>query len=100
MRRNKEAWERKPLLRAVYGRFYERMRENLATVLGAVVELGSGIGAIKSFIPECVTTDIFPNPWIDLRENAYALSFGAGAVSNLTTGSGSACLCDARNALS
>jgi SAM-dependent methyltransferase len=83
MRRNKEAWERKPLLRVVYGQFYQRIRENLAPVAGLIVELGSGIGGVKAFIPECVTTDIFPNPWIDLRENAYSLSFGIGTVANL-----------------
>jgi SAM-dependent methyltransferase len=83
MRFNKEAWRRRPLLRAVYGRFYEMIRENLATVPGLIVELGSGIGAIKQFIPQCVTTDIFANPWIDRRENAYTLSFPDGSVSNL-----------------
>ena len=83
MRFNKKAWERKPLLRAVYGRFYELIRENLAVVPGSTIELGSGIGAIKRYIPECLTTDIFANPWIDRRENAYALNFSSGAVSNL-----------------
>jgi hypothetical protein len=62
MRFNKEAWRGRPLLRAVYGRFYEMIREALATVPGLIVELGSGIGAIKQFIPQCVTTDIFANP--------------------------------------
>jgi SAM-dependent methyltransferase len=83
MRANKEAWQRRPLLRAVYGRFYEMIRENLANVPGLTVELGSGIGAIKEFIPQCVTTDIFRNPWIDRYENAYALSFRDGNLSNL-----------------
>ena len=62
MRFNKEAWRRRPLLRAVYGRFYEMIRENLATVPDLIVELGSGISAIKQFIPQGVTTDIFANP--------------------------------------
>jgi len=83
MRRNKEAWERKPLLRVVYGQFYARIRENLARVPGSIVGLGSGIGAAKAFIPECITTDIFRNPWIDRRENAYSLSYRTGTVSNL-----------------
>ena len=33
------------------------------------------MGSIKEIIPECVTTDIFPNPWLDRQENAYRLSF-------------------------
>jgi SAM-dependent methyltransferase len=83
MRWNKESWRRKPLLRAIYGRFYELVRRNLAPVPGSIVELGSGIGAIKEYIPNCITTDIFANPWIDRIENAYALKFDVGTVSNL-----------------
>jgi SAM-dependent methyltransferase len=30
-----------------------------------------------------VTTDLFPNPWLDRRENAYRLSFADGSVSHL-----------------
>ncbi|RPH59180.1 MAG: class I SAM-dependent methyltransferase [Chloroflexi bacterium] len=48
-----------------------------------VVDLGSGIGNIKDVIPDCLRTDLFPNPWIDQVENAYALSFADGTVSDL-----------------
>jgi SAM-dependent methyltransferase len=41
------------------------------------------MGSIKEVIPECVTTDLFPNPWLDRQENAYSLSFLDGSVSNL-----------------
>ena len=82
--RNREAWARKPFLRAVYGNFYRLIVAQLdRTLPGRIVELGSGIGAIKDFIPECVTTDLFSNPWIDRQENGYRLSFGDGAVSHL-----------------
>ena len=83
MHLNKEAWDRKPLLKAVYGHLYLLIGQQLSRVDGSTVELGSGIGAIKNYIPWCVTTDIFPNPWIDRRENAYALDFRDGTVSNL-----------------
>jgi hypothetical protein len=83
LRSNREAWLRRRLLRVVYARFYELIRENLAPISGPVVELGSGIGAIKEFIPECVTTDIFYNPWLDRRENAYCLNFANESVANL-----------------
>jgi SAM-dependent methyltransferase len=83
MRANREAWARKPLLQAIYGEFYRLIRNSLARTSGPVAELGSGIGAVKAFIPECITTDIFPNPWIDQCENAYALSFHEESLSNL-----------------
>jgi SAM-dependent methyltransferase len=83
MRRNRGVWARKPLLKAIYSHYYELIRQNVTPVPGTIVELGSGSGSIKELIPECITTDIFPNPWIDRRENAYALSFPDASVSNL-----------------
>ena len=83
MRSNFEAWRRSGLLRALYSRFYQLIKANLAPIPGPIVELGSGIGAVKEFIPECITTDIFPNPWLDRRENAYALNFPDESVSSL-----------------
>jgi SAM-dependent methyltransferase len=83
MRSNQEAWHRRPLLREVYGRFYGIIREALSPLQGPIVELGYGIGAVKEFIPSCVTTDIFLNPWLDRKEDAYALTFADSSVSNL-----------------
>ncbi len=81
---NRLAWERKPQLRAVYRGFHELIASRLdRSVPGKIVELGSGMGSIKEAIPDCITTDLFPNPWLDRQENAYRLSFADGAVSNL-----------------
>jgi SAM-dependent methyltransferase len=41
------------------------------------------MGNIKEHIPDCITTDVFPNPWLDRVENAYALTFNDETVSNL-----------------
>jgi SAM-dependent methyltransferase len=81
---NREAWQRKPQLRAVYRGFHELIASRLdRSVPGLICELGSGMGSIKEVIPDCVTTDLFPNPWLDRQENAYRLSFADGSVSNL-----------------
>jgi SAM-dependent methyltransferase len=80
---NRQAWERKPALRAAYREFHARLAESLAPRDGLTVELGSGNGAIKETLPDCITTDIFPNPWLDRVENAYELSFGEATVANL-----------------
>jgi SAM-dependent methyltransferase len=47
------------------------------------VELGSGVTDITEVIPDCKRTDIFPNPWVDQLENAYALSFSDDSLSGL-----------------
>ncbi|MGA2017027.1 MAG: methyltransferase domain-containing protein [Opitutaceae bacterium] len=81
---NRLAWQRKPQLRAVYRGFHELIASRLdRSVKGQIVELGSGMGSIKEVIPDCVTTDLFPNPWLDRRENAYRLTSADGGVSNL-----------------
>ncbi len=81
---NRELWKKKPLLRRVYRQFYREIARRLNPNLpGLIVELGSGMGNIKEQCPQCITSDIFPNPWLDRVENAYRLSFGDGEVSHL-----------------
>lgn len=81
---NLEKWKTKPLLQIIYDDFYKLLVENINKQLeGKIVELGSGIGNLKKNIDNCITTDLFPNPWIDQTENAYCLSFDDQSVSNL-----------------
>jgi len=82
--RNRRVWENKPLLRQVYADFYGRILAQVDTRLpGRVVELGSGIGSLKTHLPPALCTDLFPNPWLDLACDAYALPFAPGSVSHL-----------------
>lgn len=84
IQRNQLAWQRKPMLREIYHGFYRQIAARIdPQVLGPVVELGSGMGRIKDVIPGCITTDLFPNPWLDRRENCYQLNFADASVSHL-----------------
>jgi len=81
---NRRHWERKPLLRKVYSQFGREIARRVdRAVPGLVVELGSGMGHIKEHLPECITTDVFPNEWLDRVEDAYGLTFETGAVGHL-----------------
>lgn len=81
---NRQAWQRKPVLQRAYRDFHRRIAAHVdGSIDGKIVELGSGIGNIRDVIPNCLRTDLFPNPWIDQVENAYDLTFGDGAVSHL-----------------
>jgi SAM-dependent methyltransferase len=81
---NREHWRRKPLLRRVYAQFYRDIAARIKfDDQGLIVELGSGMGNLREHIPNCITTDVVPNPWLDRQENAYALTFGDQTVSNL-----------------
>jgi SAM-dependent methyltransferase len=83
IRQNQEAWQKKTVLQEAYAVLYSLICPQLSSVEGSTVELGSGIGALKEFLPNCITTDIFPNPWLDRTENAYRLSFANASISNL-----------------
>ncbi len=79
----KEFWERKPLLRISYRKFFHEISSRLREGSGLTLELGSGIGALKEVIPDCITTDVFENPLVDRVEDAYALRVSEGSVTNL-----------------
>jgi SAM-dependent methyltransferase len=82
--RNKHAWESKRLLRTIYISFYNQITMLIDPVLkGKIVELGSGVGNLKSAIPYAICTDLFPNPWLDTVCSAYAMPFDSGSVSHL-----------------
>jgi SAM-dependent methyltransferase len=73
MLQNRSSWERKAVLQRVYGTFYEE----IATYLLDPEE------SSKKFIPNCMTTDLFPNPWLDRVEDAYELKFRDSSIRNL-----------------
>jgi SAM-dependent methyltransferase len=82
--KNRIAWEKKPHLRKIYAGFYERIIALIdPSVPGPVVEIGSGIGNLKSFFPGAISTDLFPNPGIDMVFDGYEMPFENGAVSHL-----------------
>jgi SAM-dependent methyltransferase len=81
---NAEQWRRKPLLQKIYRDFYAEIAGELRQDLpGETVEIGSGIGNLKTVVPQALATDLFPNPWLDRIENAYALSFENESLANL-----------------
>ncbi len=81
---NLKAWNSKPLLHRIYREFYKTIaREVLPAEAGITVDVGSGFGNVTEVLPHCLRTDIFPYPWLDRVENAYALSFDNSTVANI-----------------
>jgi len=84
IQRNLQVWQNKPLLRRLYAGFYERIVALLdANVPGRIVEIGSGVGNLKSCLPSAISTDLFPNPWLDVVCDGYELPFVSGSLSHL-----------------
>jgi SAM-dependent methyltransferase len=72
------------LLKKIYSDFYRLIAANILPDKNYLtVELGSGLGNIKEYIPNCLRTDLFPNPGIDQIESAYRLSFKNNSAANL-----------------
>lgn len=78
---HKNVWRKKPLLREIYFDWYRMIKKDL--VPGNTVELGSGTGNFKEFMPEVTTTDIDPQPWLDKVFDAHTMPFKSGSISNL-----------------
>ena len=84
IQKNLGTWQRKPLLREIYREFYERILELMDRGLpGRVVEIGSGIGNLKSHLPGAISTDLFHNPWLDVVCDGYELPFVSKSLSHL-----------------
>ena len=81
---HRRAWERNPALRALYAEWYGRVAAELPpAALGPRVELGSGPGFARRFIPDLQLTDLVRAPWHDREASAEALPFGDAALGAL-----------------
>ncbi|MBI2376304.1 MAG: class I SAM-dependent methyltransferase [Deltaproteobacteria bacterium] len=82
LREHREAWGRKPALRAAYRELFRRIRAE-CTPRDPIVELGCGPGFFKELHPDVVATDVFANPYADQQVDAGAMPFSDGSIGNL-----------------
>lgn len=75
------AWERNPALRALYAYWYGEIEQALGDRLeGEVLEIGSGPGFSRQFLPGLQTSDTVKAPWHDYQLDATRRwPFGAGS---------------------
>ncbi len=76
-------WEQSAALRWVYGRIFRAVERR--RVAGPSLEVGSGIGVSKDFLPGIVTSDIVATPYADRVVSAYAIpdAEGGGGWANI-----------------
>lgn len=77
----REVWNRKPVLREVYGDIYKRMGAQCAP--GSILEIGGGSGNFKAFAPRTISSDIVSAPWLDVVCDAQQLPFAAASLDNI-----------------
>ena len=73
----------KSFLRQIYQEWYCMIAASLPAGDGAVVELGSGAGFLRDFVPDLITTELFPCGNVDLVLDGTALPFAAASVRGL-----------------
>ena len=76
----KEIISRKPFLRKLYRRWYSIITECLPAGDEPVLELGTGAGFLKEYIPGLITSDIMPVRGCDLACNALQLPFADNSL--------------------
>jgi SAM-dependent methyltransferase len=81
LRRYRTVWNRKPLLRAIYEDFYDRISGFCRP--GPTIEIGGGIGNLKSRVANVLSTDIQFAPWLDCIADAHQLPFADNTVANI-----------------
>jgi SAM-dependent methyltransferase len=74
-------WDRKPVLRAIYNDFYDRIAS--ACVAGPTIEIGGGVGNLKRRLGGVIATDIQFAPWLDAVADAQHLPFAPGSAANI-----------------
>jgi len=78
---HRRAWDENAALREQYADWYGRVRALLPpSTRGPFVELGSGPGFARSFIPDLLLTDVVRAPWHDAQMGAEQLPFADGTV--------------------
>jgi SAM-dependent methyltransferase len=81
---HRRTWNANPALRMSYAGWYHRLRQAMpAQALGPWIELGSGPGFARDFIPELLLTDVVQAPWHDRSMSADVLAFEDGSVGAL-----------------
>jgi SAM-dependent methyltransferase len=84
---HRQAWRANPALRRLYEQWYGMIRAHLpaaGSALGPFVEIGSGPGFARDFLPELRLSDIVRAPWHDHQiDAATALPFPDASVGAL-----------------
>jgi SAM-dependent methyltransferase len=74
-------WDQKPVLRLVYGDFYDRIAA--ACRSGTIIEIGGGGGNLKRRLADVIATDIQFATWLDCVADAQRLPFATESATNI-----------------
>jgi SAM-dependent methyltransferase len=74
---------RKPFLRKVYAEWYQQVASALPVGQGPVLELGTGAGFLREFVPGLITSDVFFEKSHRLVADAVRLPLADGSLAGI-----------------
>jgi SAM-dependent methyltransferase len=74
----------KAFLRRIYDEWYTAITRSLPACEGPVLELGSGAGFLSEYIPDLVTSEVFPVSGVAVVLDAHAIPFDQGSLRAIT----------------
>lgn len=78
---HQKIWQKKPVLKAIYQDFYDRILHHATP--GTTLEIGGGTGNLKEYLLDVISTDIISTPWLDCVCDAQGLPFKTNSISNI-----------------
>lgn len=78
----REVWGKKPQIRLVYERWVNKLRPFIPRQ-GTLLEVGSGSGLLRDFIPEVILSEIVDLPWIDRVVDCMQIPFADGELTGV-----------------
>lgn len=80
LKRHREVWARKHILREIYQEWYQRILEQFPQPSGRILEVGGGSGNLKEYCPTVVSSDVVFCDWLDVILDAERLPVGEGIL--------------------
>lgn len=81
---HRDILEKRPILRHIYRKWYSMIKREMTRLPnGAVIEIGTGCGILKEFLPEAFISDIQNTPWNDLCMDAQKSPIKSESVSSI-----------------
>jgi len=74
----------KRFLRLLYTEWYERICSRIPAEAQDLLEIGSGAGFLREFLPQLITSEVFPLEGVDRVVDATSLDFGDASLDAIT----------------
>ena len=76
----KQIIQSKPFLKAIYEEWYQMLAAEVPRGTGGVLELGSGAGFLSKYIPDLITSEVFPCSNVRVILNAQNMPMGDASL--------------------